>query len=629
MLHRKNKVQTVSNPSLKILLSVICFFISMVCHLSRTQATPSASAGSPYVMVPVVVSATRSPLDKQDAAANITVISAEDLEKLPATTMAQVLSYFPGVTVQPNGGLGSDAGAVRIQGSEVRHVAIYQDGVPLNQLLNPRTDLSYLPLGSVERIEIYKGAASSAWGSALGGVINIITKAPEDREPLSMHAQASYGTYRTFRGRADVSGTPGKFGWLVSTTYERSDGFIEHTEYEQDAVYAKVNYSLNNEGRLGLVVSHDSGRNGDPVLNDPNFWDDMQRRTSYQCLQYAAPVGSDVMLTFEGYHRWFESNIDDVYPDHRESYSDYQDELWGGSARLSWTATQSNALVAGLDGGWGRFQWDDFSGTRRTDYTGNWAAYLNDTHTHRAAALSAGLRYDHNQDFGSTISPSVGATYRFADVDTLIRVQIAKGFSAPDPSWVHDKTYGNPDLRPEVAWNYQVGTEVRPLPWLELDVNLFRSDVKDLIRYEGDNTMRFQKIERVTRQGVEWSLNTSFANGLTAKLGGAYTEVRDDTTDTVIKDIPCRQYNMMLFYTGPKASHSLIGRYIDHNSSYAETRDSVFVFDYLFRLNLSRGGEKSRWQLYGAIYNLFDSDYLYRTVWPQPGRWGEIGLRFQ
>ena len=75
----------------------------------------------------VVVTATRVETPKQDVAANITVITAEDMEKMPASSAAEVLQYIPGVYVEFNGGLGSDASGIRIQGSEIRHVAIFQD----------------------------------------------------------------------------------------------------------------------------------------------------------------------------------------------------------------------------------------------------------------------------------------------------------------------------------------------------------------------------------------------------------------------------------------------------------------------------------------------------------------------
>ncbi len=122
----------------------------------------------PVTLETMVVTASRWEMPRAEVAANITVITRKELEELPASNLSEVLRYIPGVTVEANGGLGSET-AVRIQGSEFRHVTVFQDGVPLNMLATPRTDLSYIPVDTIERIEVYKGAASSAWGSALGG----------------------------------------------------------------------------------------------------------------------------------------------------------------------------------------------------------------------------------------------------------------------------------------------------------------------------------------------------------------------------------------------------------------------------------------------------------------------------
>jgi outer membrane receptor protein involved in Fe transport len=152
--------------------------------------------------------------------------------------------------------------------------------------------------------------------------------------------------------------------------------------------------------------------------------------------------------------------------------------------------------------------------------------------------------------------------------------------------------------------------------------------VKDLITFDVD-TLKYKNIEEVVRKGIEGAITASFDFGLTLSFGGSYVDVRNDTTDQVIEDIPRTIYNASVLYTYKLTTHSLIGRYIDHNSTYPETQDKVFIFDYLLKVKLPFPKQYGRASRFGAVYNLFNSTYLYREVWPKPDRWVEGGVRFE
>ncbi len=577
-----------------------------------------------YILKDVVVTATRSEIPKQDIAANITVLTAEEIDHMPISTAAEALQYLPGVYVEFNGGPGGIA-KPHIQGSESRHVAVYRDGVPLNQLANPLTDLSYLSVDAIERIEVYKGAASSAWGSSLGGVINIITKEPEPERPFSADVRTSYGEAQTWKIRGNAGGTVDRFSYFFSLMHDQSDGFFENTGYSQDAVYAKLNYEPNETSRLGFVYSHDKGRNDDPLPDEPLFRDDIYRRRTYERLLFETSPADNVYLTFEGGHHRFYTKIDDVYADYHEVYNEYLDDSWGGSARMTWEISDSNTINIGFDGDWGEY---DFSNHSRSYNTGDWAVYANDAFRVGDFSFNAGVRYDDNKDFGAEVSPSVGAVYHISGDDALIRTQVARGFSAPPPSWMNDPVYGNPNLNPEIAMNYQIGGLVRLFDFLRFELNFFRADVEDLIQFDEVAEKR-KNINKAIRQGVEGEIRADFDFGLTLSFNGSHVDARDKDTDEVIEDIPRTQFNTTAFYTYMWSAHSLVGKYVDHNSSYPETKDRVFIFDYLLKIDLPRLERYGNYTIFAAVHNIFNSRYLYRNVWPQPGRWFEGGIRFE
>ena len=600
----------------------------MVAPITMASGTTGApiqkETGNSHQLSEIVVSATREDTAKQDVAANIIAVDREAIEKMPAATAAEVLQYVPGVYVEFNGGPGSMAVA-RIQGSEVRHVAVYVDGVPLNQLANPLTDLNYLPVDAIERIEVYKGAASSAWGSSLGGVINIITKEPDAKTPAAGTIRSSLGKADTFKNRANVHGTIQKVGYFLSVTGDHSDGFVDNSAYDQTAVYGKLNYDIGTAGRLNFVYSRDKGESEDPLINYPDFWDDIEQERTYQRLLYETDVTDALSMTVEGRHHEFDALIEDVFADFRMVYNDYEEESWGGSVRLNYRPNTEHAVNLGYDGDWGEFDWINY--TRKYD-TRNWAVYANDTFTRDNLSVNAGLRYDDNRDFGSEVSPSAGVVYRLFDdqapIRPMIRAQVAKGFSAPPAAWVKDPVYGTPDLNPETAINYQLGSEVWFCKFFRFEVNLFYADVDDLIQYDPD-TRKFQNIEKVVRQGVEGILSASFDFGLDLSFSGSFTDVEDDTKGETIKDIPKEQYQTSAAYTWQWMTHTLYGKYTDYNSTYPETRDKKFVFDYKFNAKLPES-IGNRAELFCAVYNIFNSQVVYRSVWPQPDRWAEAGV---
>ncbi len=577
----------------------------------------------PYQLDEMVVSATRYKTPIQDVAANIIVVDKEKIEKMPASTAAEVLQYIPGISVEFEGNIGSRA-TIRIQGSEVRHVAVYIDGVPLNQLANPATDLNYLPVDGIERIEVYKGAASSAWGSSLGGVINIITRDPDETEAFSGNIRTSYGKSDTIKSRGNFSGTTGGAGYFLSLTHDESDGFAKNSAYKQTAVYGKLNYDFSQTSRINFVYSYDDGNNEDPLINYSDFWDDINQERTYQRLLFETYFTDNLSMTVEGRHHDYDVLNEDVFVDHREVYNVYEEESWGGSVRVNFSPNAENTLNFGFDGDWGKFDWNNYE---KEYNTGNWALYANETFHKDNLSVNAGFRYDDNRDFGSEISPSAGVVYRMLDDQVLIRAQVAKGFSAPPAAWVKDPIYGNENLDPETAINYQLGSEVRFLEFFRFEVNLFYADVDDLIQYDED-TRKFQNIEKVIRQGVEGTLSASFDCGLDLSASGSFTDVENDQTNEEIKNIPTEQYQLTTAYKWKWMTHSLFGKYTDYNSTYPETRDKKFVFDYKFKAKLPKIKDICRAEFFCSVYNLFNSNVVYRSVWPQPDRWAEAGISF-
>jgi outer membrane receptor protein involved in Fe transport len=167
----------------------------------QRMATGTEGARPKYettIIAPPVVAA-RAPREDQVAAA--TVVFPDDSPRA-FDDLGDLLAEVPGVTVTRSGGIG-DFATVTLRGSNPDEVRVYLDGVPLNLAAGGGIDISTIPLGDVERVEIYRGTTPIGFAeSALGGVISIITRAPGERR---LRVRAGGGSFGTMFGDASAA----------------------------------------------------------------------------------------------------------------------------------------------------------------------------------------------------------------------------------------------------------------------------------------------------------------------------------------------------------------------------------------------------------------------------------------
>ena len=136
-----------------------------------------------------------------------------------------VLSSMVGVRIKQYGGLGSFA-TVSIRGSSSNQVEIYMDGVPLNDPFTGVADISDLPIGNVERIDLYRGFVPEELGSsAIGGAVNLVTEnRKEDSSGVRFEAASSAGSFNTKRYRLSLHGKTGRLRFKLNGGFTSSAG---------------------------------------------------------------------------------------------------------------------------------------------------------------------------------------------------------------------------------------------------------------------------------------------------------------------------------------------------------------------------------------------------------------------
>lgn len=220
-------------------------------------AVSFAQTEEPTTLQEVIVEAEKereAEAEVKDRTAFVTLIEAEDYEET-LSTVPELVEQSVGLTVRRFGGLGSFSTA-SIRGSSAEQVAILLDGVPLNRAKSGVVNLSNIPFGIVERIEVYRGVAPLRFrSSAIGGVINIVTKKPE--KELSNQISGSYGSFDTWNLNASSSGGFEKWGYLVSGSYSSSEGdfeFLDDNGTPLNPLDDEITKRKNNDFRSGNLL---------------------------------------------------------------------------------------------------------------------------------------------------------------------------------------------------------------------------------------------------------------------------------------------------------------------------------------------------------------------------------------
>lgn len=142
--------------------------------------------------------------------------------------LSAVLSQMLGVRVKQYGGMGGFATA-SIRGSSASQVNVYVDGIPVSDPYLGITNLADLPLGGVERVEVYRGFSPPELGSsAIGGAINLVTTSEagwrRDQTLSALEAYESAGSFGSRRHQATVWSLLSRMRLYLHGSYATSRG---------------------------------------------------------------------------------------------------------------------------------------------------------------------------------------------------------------------------------------------------------------------------------------------------------------------------------------------------------------------------------------------------------------------
>lgn len=584
----------------------------------------------------VVLSATRSLQSISRIAEDISFVTAEEIELMNAHTVADALAAVNGIQLRSRGGPGSIS-LVTIQGSDVRHVTVFVDGVQINNLGDNLADIAVLPVQIMEKIEIIKGPASSQWGSSLGGVVNVITKSgAAGGSPRGM-VSASHGERDVSDVRAELSGEKGNLGYYLFAGRLHNGGLTRGFGVTADHLYSRLSLGLSRETTMELTVLYgkgDRGRGEDPVTAQSSG----NRFANFiSTFSLAARLDSRLALQASMRASSLKSNfqVDDMRTGSRLSLNTNHDRGYGASMKLTWDEGVHSA-VAGIDYDYGKLEANYISGGRPVRRKS--AVFINDTVSLGRFSATAGVRYDHMKSSAAHdnfFSPSIGVTYSLEQ--TIFRAYFARGFNIPSLGITSgdSQSFGykaNPALGVEKIRSYQLGVESGILKFMWLKLAAFSHHISDVISAEAVQdpvySITYVNQGRQRRQGAEMEFKTVPVGNFTFTGGAMIIGTRDLLTDRLVKGVPTHSYDLGVRYEGAGLRALLKGRYIWWNTEAPGGRYGDFIFDLTANKELYKKSGTAL-EAFLSAHNLLNGDQYFYAGFPNPRRWFEAGVRMR
>ena len=510
-------------------------------HLSAAAlaALPLTPAGAQeaFQLDEITVFANLAPTALDSVGSSVTVISDDELQAAGDMQVSDYLNRLPGVTVAPTGPMGSTT-ALRIRGAHQRYVAVYIDGVLVNDPSSPESAFNFgsLTTADIGRIEVLRGSQSALYGgSAVGGVINITSRTSD--EPGVTHSYGlEGGSYGTVSGRYGFTNRSESGEVTLNLSHTRSDGFSATDESpmnpdpEADG-FETTRLSFSARHRMSDTLTLGASGFAQRSRSEYDFWpvdgDLKERRREFGGRVFAELDAGQILHTFDvtayRLHREDRDLAAGTPPDRFEGTRLGASYVGTTQARpdlrLSWGAEVSREISSGVA---------PFTGYPRHHETvgglfaeAQWAA--TDT-----LDISASGRVERHSEFGTFPTGRVAMAWRATNALTL-RAALSNGYRAPAPA-ERFRVGGNPDLVEETSRSAEVGAEYAFANGARVQATLFalnNSNEIAWVEYE-PYSWREENIESTRRRGLE--LEGSLPLGARARLSANYTYIDAEIT---------------------------------------------------------------------------------------------------
>ena len=603
-----------------------------VIILAALLLTQPAELQAQVAIDEIIVTSNRIPIPARQLGTSVSVLAFEGIDSRGTLALADVIRQMPAVAVSSNGGLGN-ATTLRIRGEEGFRTLTYLDGMRLQDPSAPQvaTDFSNLVSSGIGRVEILRGPQGLAYGADAGGVINLNTRSAS--EPFELNLEAQAGEFGTRQMSGNLIGHAESLDYFLSVADFDTDGFnnrpsdliADEDGYENQTLHGRLGYALSERWRLDLVHREVDGSNDyDGCFGSLGPSGDCSSDYGMQ----ASRLGLEFLS--EGFS-------------HELSYTRTRTERQDFTASVPTFGSQgeqvrgeyigSATTLDGVDLIWGFDYQKDVANSMGRRNQGAFVELLSDFS--QAFFLTAGLRYDDNEDFGANTSFRLSTAFLLETrAGTLkLKAALGSGFRAPSPFEIQYNRgpYAFPPatsspLVQEESRGWEVGAQLDAekyhLEAIIFDQSVSNAIVFDLAGYSG----YLQDLGRGVSSGIELIADYRITEALRASANYTYNEAdRPDGSQRFRR--PNHLFNFGLSFAGFNDRMTVNAFY----RSQAEAIDiGQIALEDFGVLDLTASFQITEMlRVYGRIENTLDEEYREILDYNTAGLAAYIGIKLK
>ena len=574
----------------------------------------------------IVISGTLRQVSKLKSAVQIELYTADFFRATPKASFFEAIEGINGVRPQLNCNI-CNTGDIHINGQEGANTMVLIDGLPLVSGLSTVYGLSGIPQSLIKQIEVIKGPASTLYGSeAIGGVINLITKLPENVQPFNIE------TYTTSWGELNVDlgakYTLKTIQGLIGVNYfnysnpidNNGDGFTDLTLQHRISIFNKIKTKKNSvafryfyEDRWGGEMNWNSDfRGGDQVYGESIYTSRIEVFGKYD-------VSENIFLQYSL------NNHDQNSVYGTTSYNALQ--TIGFLQGVYSKTLKNHNLLLGATYRYTSYD-DNTPATATKDVTylpglfvqDEWK--LNDSQT-----LLSGIRYDKNSIYGDIWTPRLNYKWASKDESAIIRLGFGTGYRVVNVfTEDHAALTGAREvvfteaILPEKSWNINLNWNQKLYSKygtiFDLDLSVFNTVFSNRILpdYETNpNQIIYSNLDgKSVTQGVTLNINSLSANGLKINMGATFIDSKiiqnNNTEYPFLTEKFSGNYRISYTIYNPKITFDLSGTVIGPMKlpllGALDTRDPNSTVINI--MNLQATYSHKEFEMYAGIKNIFN-----------------------